>query len=141
MKTKSDSILEQSAVIPFLENDGDPKIILVTAKSSKKWIIPKGNDETGMPPYESAAKEALEEAGVLGTVSKEFLMDYDYEKKGRVRHVKVYSLKVTEMLEDWDERSTRERRIVGLTEAMVFVKPELKWILFEFRRKYLGLPY
>ena len=65
MSTKPSWLYQQSAVIPIF----DDKIVLITSRRKKRWIIPKGVIELGLAPEDSAAKEALEEAGVVGSVS------------------------------------------------------------------------
>ena len=55
---------KQSGVIPVLDN----RLVLITSRKSERWIIPKGYVEKGLSPSESAAKEAYEEAGLIGVV-------------------------------------------------------------------------
>ncbi|WP_153885555.1 NUDIX domain-containing protein [Microvirga tunisiensis] len=38
--------------------------MLVTTRGRKRWIVPKGWPVPGLQPYESAAREAFEEAGL-----------------------------------------------------------------------------
>ncbi len=57
----------QSAIIPYSIKDGELQILLITSIRKKKWIIPKGFIEFNLSAFESAKKEAFEEAGVIGT--------------------------------------------------------------------------
>ena len=129
-------LYRQSAVIPFLENDGVMKVVLVTSNSSGHWIIPKGIIEKNMTPGESAAKEAFEEAGVTGKVSEEMISVYNYEKWGGICHVQVFPLEVLEVLETWEEMNCRNRKIVDVLEAVTLVKPILRGVIEEFILKY-----
>jgi 8-oxo-dGTP pyrophosphatase MutT (NUDIX family) len=43
------------------------EILLITSIRKKRWIIPKGFIEFNLSAFESAKKEAFEEAGILGT--------------------------------------------------------------------------
>ena len=56
------------------------EIMLVTSRGTRRWIIPKGWPKRGMLPYDTAAKEAFEEAGVIGKVSKRPIGSYPYDK-------------------------------------------------------------
>ena len=57
----------QSAILPYQKKNGKLEILLITSIRKKKWIIPKGFIEFNLSPFESAKKEAFEEAGVIGT--------------------------------------------------------------------------
>ena len=54
------------------QKQGELQILLVSNKRSKKWGIPKGRAEPHMSSSEIAAKEAFEEAGVIGYISPNF---------------------------------------------------------------------
>ena len=70
----------QSAIIPYNIKDGELQILLITSIRKKKWIIPKGFIEFNLSAFESAKKEAFEEAGVI----EKFKDDYP-EKNLRKR--------------------------------------------------------
>ena len=55
----------QSAVIPYRISKKGLEILLITSLKKKNWIVPKGYIEFNLTPFESAKKEAYEEAGVL----------------------------------------------------------------------------
>ena len=130
--SKPDWIYRQSAVVPFLQEAGQLKLVLITSNSAKHWIIPKGIIERGMTPQASAAKEAMEEAGVLGTVSDELISEYEYDKWGGTCHVQVFPLEVTEVLDSWDEQDHRERKCLTPTEALSVAKEIVKPVLEDF---------
>lgn len=132
MSTKPAWLFRQSAAIPFLRDGDVLKIVLITSNSSGNWIFPKGVVEHGLSPQESAAQEALEEAGVLGEISEGMVAEYEYEKWGGACHVQVFALRVAEVLTEWDEMHSRDRTIVAIDEALAIVKPSLKEIVEEF---------
>jgi len=103
----------QSGVIPVLED----RVVLITARGSDHWIIPKGYVARGFSAPDSAAKEAYEEAGLLGSVGAESAGEYRYRKFGKLFSVQVYPLFIETMLEEWDEMHERKRRIVSPREA------------------------
>ena len=129
-------LFKQSAVIPYLEKNGVVEVVVVSSRKKSGWVIPKGVIERSMTPEDSAAKEALEEAGVIGRVSNECLGEYSYKKWGGICNVKVFPMEVATVLESWQEDSIRERRIVELAEAIDLVKPEIREVLPEIL-KYL----
>jgi len=111
----------QSGVVPYrVRTDGHLQILLVT-NSVGGWIIPKGHIEDGMTPGESACKEALEEAGVVGELDgagRDEIGSYGYEKGGRVFVVRLFAMRVTRVLNSWPEMHERERAWVSVDEAI-----------------------
>jgi len=103
----------QSGVIPVI----DGRVVLITARRSERWIIPKGHLEKGLSPADSAAKEALEEAGLVGRVEGTAAGEYRYRKYGRLFSVEVYPLFIEKMLDEWEERRERQRLVVTPEEA------------------------
>ncbi len=65
----------------------------------------------GFKDHKAAEREALEEAGVVGRVSKELAGTYQYWKKGvstlHLCEVAVYLLHVERQLTDWREKGQR----------------------------------
>ncbi len=133
MAKKSLCLFQQSAVVPFIINNGVIEVVLVSSSSNKNWVIPKGRIEKLMSPEESAAKEAFEEAGVIGDVSDEVFAEYKYNKGGSVCLVKVYPLAVSKILIKWAEMKKRQRRIVNVEKAIQLIKIEQKEILKKFQ--------
>ena len=102
----------QSAALPYrIDRAGRPKILLVTSARAKRWTIPKGRAELHLTLAENAAKEALEEAGIVGAVASRSSGMYRAAKRvagGVVTiEVRVYLMRVTGTLEDWPERRHR----------------------------------
>ena len=106
----------QSAVIPYRQRDGRLEILLISSRKKKRWVIPKGVKEPHLSPQASAAKEALEEAGVMGPVSNRAIGSYAYEKWGGTCKVQVHAMAVDTVLEHWEE-SYRDREWLSLDEA------------------------
>lgn len=94
MRGKVSKVLNQSGVIPYRERNGKIEILLITTRDRQSWVIPKGGIVNGMTPPDSAAKEAWEEAGVIGQVDVNELGTYKYRKRGKVYQVKMYLLPV-----------------------------------------------
>ena len=110
--------------------------MLITSSTGKRWVIPKGLIEPDMTSQDSAAKEAWEEAGLLGKVDPESIGTYEYYKSGYTCEVEVFLLKVQTVLENWPEASKRKRQWVNITKAIKRVnEPELKLIIADLPNK------
>ena len=107
----------QSAALPYRVNGTGIEVLLVTSSRGRRWVIPKGLIEGDLSPAASAAKEALEEAGVEGRMRKRSLGSYTYEKWGGTCEVEVFPLAVKREHDAWDE-DFRTREWVSLEEAV-----------------------
>lgn len=106
--------LRQCAALPFRVIDGQTEVLLITSRETRRWIVPKGWVEKDSKPDRMAAREAFEEAGVVGTLVKPAYGSYRYSKrltstKAVTCEVTVYLLRVEEELDDWPEKDQRER--------------------------------
>jgi predicted phosphate transport protein (TIGR00153 family) len=104
------------------ELDAPIRILLVTSRDTRRWVVPKGNAPAGGPPHRAAAAEAEEEAGVIGAVCPTPLGSYRYRKRrpngaSLMVDVEVFPLAVSAQLDRWKEGHQRERRWFSLAEA------------------------
>ncbi|MGB3562306.1 MAG: NUDIX hydrolase [Thermoanaerobaculia bacterium] len=123
MREKPDHFYRQSAVIPYRLRHGKPEILLITSRHKRRWVIPKGIIEPDLSPAASAAKEALEEAGVEGRVGAEPLGSYQYDKWGGTCSVEVFVLEVDRVHDEWAE-ANRQRLWLSPAEAAERVDEE-----------------
>ena len=107
----------QSGAIPYVLREGRVVFLLVTSRRTGRWIFPKGSIVSGMTAWDSAAKEALEVAGVTGVIESEPLGSYRISDKGQLVDIDLYPLRVENQLETWDEMDQRSRHWVLLAEA------------------------
>ena len=134
----------QVAALPLmLGDDGAPRVLLLTSRETRRWVIPKGWPMRGRKPYEAAAREALEEAGVTGHTRKKPIGSYRYFKRlaGHFDwcQVDVYPLWVDKQLKSWRERGQREARWFTIEEAAELVlEPGLVALLRELARTGVG---
>jgi 8-oxo-dGTP pyrophosphatase MutT (NUDIX family) len=125
-----DWIYNQSGVIPFKRTEGGVQILLITSRSRKRWVIPKGIIEPDLSPQESAQKEALEEAGISGNIINDSVGKYTYKKWGGTCTVQVFLLEVENIHDDWPEAYFRTREWISVEEASERVdEKELKKII------------
>ncbi|MEG4344442.1 NUDIX hydrolase [Microcoleus sp. A003_D6] len=137
MSSRTIVLVEQSGVIPYRILDGNIELMLITSSGGKRWVIPKGLIEPDMTPEDSAAKEAWEEAGVLGRVFPDLVGTYEYYKSGCTWQVDVFLLQVKTVLENWPEAHKRRRQWVSIPKAIKRVdEPELKVILRDLPNRF-----
>jgi ADP-ribose pyrophosphatase YjhB (NUDIX family) len=126
----------QSGVIPYRKKNGEIEVLLITSLKKKNWIIPKGFVEFNLTPFESAKKEAYEEAGVTGANETIELGVFNRKKKSGNCIIKIYSMEVSELLEDYPEKNQRKRKWFSLREAAENISmPEISKLLLELNQK------
>ncbi len=114
------------------------RILLVTSRENRRWVIPKGNPVPDVSAHIAAAMEAEEEAGVRGLICPVPLGSYRYRKRRRngaslMIDVDVFPLAVSSELVAWKEQSQRERRWCSLAEAADLVdEPDLSDLIRSF---------
>lgn len=126
---------QQSAVLVFRPSPEGPEILLLRNLRDTRWVIPKGLVEPHLSPARSAAKEAREEAGIIGRIRPPPLGSFEYEKWGGICEVEVYLMEFTDQLSDYEEEGLRKRRWVPPKKAAEMVRePGLKKILRKLER-------
>lgn len=117
----ADKAVRQAGAVPYTVVQGHPVFLLITSRRSGRWIFPKGELNEGAVPWEVAAHEAFEEAGVRGTIEKTPIGSYRTMKTTAFRRqpivVDLYPLRVEEQLEEWPEMGQRHRHWAMLPEA------------------------
>jgi 8-oxo-dGTP pyrophosphatase MutT (NUDIX family) len=121
---------KQSGVLPYRRKDNKIEVLLITSIRKKKWIIPKGYVEFNLSHFESAKKEAFEEAGIYGENETIELGSFIVHKDIGTCFIRVYSMEVTEVLEDYPDKEKRKRKWFTIEEAVQSVEiPELKQMI------------
>ena len=130
---------QQYAALPWRRAaNGDVEVLLITSRETRRWVIPKGWPIKGLKSPQSAAREALEEAGVEGEAGKAKLGIFHYDKRlrsGRIQKVRVavYGLHVTLERDRWKEKDQREKLWTTPVEAAALVEePELRALIAAF---------
>lgn len=107
---------------------GEPRVLLVTSRDTKRWVIPKGWPWHDTPDHIAAANEAREEAGIIGDTEAQEFGAYRYMK--RRKHdvvpviVSVFLMTVSEELDTWPEAHQRQRTWFSLDDAIAAVQEE-----------------
>ncbi len=132
-------MIRQIGALPYrIAADGAAQVMLITSRDTGRWVVPKGNMETGMAPHQAAVLEAWEEAGLRGFACAASLGDYVYVKRRRggeaEARVALYPFAVTGQEPDWPERHQRETRWFALPDAAAAVaEPDLSALIAGFQ--------
>ena len=130
MVTAANTILYQYGALPFsITEQGAIRVLLVTTRGRRNWIIPKGWPIRNLTAAATATREAYEEAGLVGAVvGDEPIGSYRYEKPRNSRRATIYEVSVflfavERQLRKWPEKSERETRWFEPEEASALVAP------------------
>ncbi len=113
----------QYAALPYRrKRNSQTEVLLVTSRDTGRWIIPKGWPAKGKSPHKSAAREALEEAGVIGRINRRPLGAFSYKKRlksGKVIicEVHVFVMKVKRRATRLLEKGERKIKWMPRTKA------------------------
>ncbi|MEO5337827.1 MAG: NUDIX hydrolase [Magnetospirillum sp. WYHS-4] len=133
--------VRQSAVVAYrLDEHGAIEVLLVSSRSTGRWVVPKGDVKPTLSAAKSAAKEAFEEAGIGGKVRKKALGSYRYFKaddaRGRPHDVEVFAMEVKTVKARWPERKERVREWLPVeTAARLVCERELRQLILELPQK------
>jgi 8-oxo-dGTP pyrophosphatase MutT (NUDIX family) len=111
-------LIRQAAVVPLRNG----QVCLVSSRSGKRWVVPKGTLEPGKTAGEIALQEAWEEAGLLGLLTPEPVGSYVYEKDGFLCFVILFLLTVTDEVDSYPEVSLRQRVWLPVPQALTRIE-------------------
>jgi 8-oxo-dGTP pyrophosphatase MutT (NUDIX family) len=128
----------QVAALPWRKAPDGIEIMLITSRDTGRWVLPKGWPEGREDLYEAAAREAAEEAGLSGTVSRFEIGRYYYGKRqpsGMEARCKVlvFPMEIKSAAERWPEKSERRRQWFSPQAAAASVaEPDLAELIAAF---------
>lgn len=114
------SPVRQAGAIPYTIVEGRAVFLLITSRRSGRWIFPKGAPIESHAPWQVAAHEAYEEAGIEGEVETAPIGTYRTLKRTippAFVDVDMYPLRLVRQLDEWPEKGRRHRHWVILPEA------------------------
>lgn len=116
--------VKKSAIIPYRLGREGLEILLVTKSTSDEWVIPKGKIEKPLKPLISAAKEAFEEAGVLGRPHP--IRVGNFHDNSSTEPIPTFLLEVEVEIDDkdWLEENKRERKWIDPDKAEKYIKED-----------------
>ena len=112
---------KQFAALPYRTSDANLKILLITTRKKRRWSVPKGWPIKRCAPFETAATEAYEEAGVRGAVDRKQIGQFKKRRTKKKRSVLcavgIFPLQVKLTQQNWPEKLERSRIWVAPREA------------------------
>jgi len=133
----------QAAAIPYrIDRKGRLKFLLVTSRTNRRWIIPKGRIHRFLGAARSAAREAYEEAGVRGKIADDPVARYRQLKlissdMMMPMLVEAFPLCVEEELPSWPEQGQRTRRWVTAKAMRKLVRDKaIRRMLLDFAKAF-----
>ena len=117
--------------------DGEPRVLLVTARNGKRWILPKGNVERGEKSSAAALREAREEGCVTGRLEGPAGVAA-YSSDGRRNRVEYFFIRYTRECEGGGEE--RDRRWCSMRQAArLLTYAHARRILSEARERIVAI--
>lgn len=108
--------------LPYRFRNQQLEIVLITTRRRKRWIFPKGHVEKRLTSTKVAELEAFEEAGVVGRIGKRDSREFAVRRGSRKVRLRVFPMKLDQMLEDWPEADERQRIVLRIDEALKVIK-------------------
>ena len=136
-KPLSDPSRQQVGALPLrLNKVGAPEVLLLTSRTTRRWVIPKGWTMRKLTLGQAAEREAFEEAGLVGWIYGEDPVGrYQYEKQfdggdTRIVGVDVFLFVVSAQRDTWPEQAERDTAWFDLEKAARLVaEPELAEVI------------
>ena len=113
---------KQVAALPWRHSGTGIEVMLISSRETRRWVIPKGWPVAGLSPPEAAAREAYEEAGIGGQMSRKPIGSFDYDKRlndGSTQRCEVTVFGLEQMIQhpDWPEQGQRQVRWFPVPDA------------------------
>lgn len=131
----------QIAALCYRFNEVELEVMLITTRSSRRWIIPKGWPALHRKAHRTATNEAYEEAGVVGKVDPKLFASFrsykGHSNGWKVRtKVLVYLIKVEKQEVSFPEVGQRDVSWLPIDEAIQKADESgLKAVLGNFKTK------
>jgi CYTH domain-containing protein len=101
--------------LPLFKKGKELYVVLVARQRGKQWSFPDCRPRSGKTPAEAVLMKSYEKAGLIGTIlpglHEKCILD-----GGAVLH--LYPMKVAGIMNEWPEKSIRQRRVVKFRKAM-----------------------
>jgi 8-oxo-dGTP pyrophosphatase MutT (NUDIX family) len=104
--SKRDTRVVQGGAIIVRSDTRTPRVLIIRSSDGSNWLFPKGHVEAGESSLDAAAREAIEEAGVVGTAGY-FVGRSLYESGGRRVEVCYYLMDYAGDAPADEDRDTR----------------------------------
>lgn len=128
----------QFGALCYRVRKGKVQFLMITSRTKKRWIVPKGWPMDKSTPAQAAAREAFEEAGAKGRITGNCIGIYSYTKEVGGDDlpcvVALYPMEVDKIHDVYPESKQRNRKWMGRKKAAEAVEnPELKEMIRGFK--------
>ena len=106
------------------------QFLMVKSTTGGNWVHPKGGIEGKLNAAQSAAKEAYEEAGVIGAMGPS-LGTVSGFSKGEATYIEMFHMQAAVELDNYPEVGIRERKWFDMKGARKHTKKNMQ-VLLEF---------
>jgi 8-oxo-dGTP pyrophosphatase MutT (NUDIX family) len=130
-----DSKCFRVSAVCFRDGEHGPEFLLVRTSDGRFWTIPKGHVERGESHHEAASREAEEEAGVVGEVSRSPFTVYRYPTAGGPCEEVVVDAYLLQFERMGDPKKSEQRELRWAEEE------EAKRLLTNGRTVFYGLEH
>jgi 8-oxo-dGTP pyrophosphatase MutT (NUDIX family) len=127
--------------LPFRRrvDTGRTEVMLVTSHRTGRWIIPKGWPMKQEAPHAASAREAREEAGVVGEVGTRPIGSYTYQKQLKqgafvACKAHVFSLELKRQQRTWPESKRQVQWFSSADAAAAVQELALSEIIRTFQK-------
>lgn len=123
------------------EKENCIEVLMISSPNRDDLVFPKGGWEDDETVLQAASREALEEAGIKGTLNEKPLGFWEFRSKSTQNICSLeggckgymFALEVTEELESWPEQNNRYRKWLKIEEAFRLCRYEwMRMALNEF---------
>lgn len=134
----------QVAALPYKRTKkGAFKFLIMTSRGTRRFIVPKGWPMKRLRDHDAAAREAFEEAGLLGKISRHPIGVFLYWKRlkrtFKLIEVDLFPLRVTRQAKKWPEKGERDMAWLQAEDAILLLdEPRLKTLIRNFVRRPKG---
>lgn len=97
-------------------------MLLITTRKNKFWTIPKGFVDPNLSPFESAKKEAFEEAGVSNCKEGILISQMTLHKKIGICYLEIFASQVISLVDYYPESYQRTREWFKFEDAVSLIK-------------------
>jgi 8-oxo-dGTP pyrophosphatase MutT (NUDIX family) len=80
LRSRNQSLPLQVAAVCYRNRESAVEFLLVNTNGSEKWTFPKGSPGSQMSHSQAAEREAMEEAGAIGTIQPRHFQLYIHSK-------------------------------------------------------------
>ena len=84
--------LTHAGGVVFQQKENQKYFLVISSSDGEHWVLPKGHIEEGETPQDAALRELKEEAGIIGEIVSELLIQ-SFKKQDEIIYVHYFLIK------------------------------------------------